>query len=155
MQITINTPRVRDFFEQINDQAWRCKSNGFIVGHGILGFYRAFGGDALCGLTYLGLPRSSETGIAGKPGVVYQRFERGVVAWDQARVLDSPPGAGSAYLMHIESGYGQDPRVGQFAIENVDLKKQLEAGQVIPQNVLDGILAIHGNAQKLKEDAGL
>jgi hypothetical protein len=72
MSIDLTTPGVSNYFEG-SDDVWHCKQTGFLVGHGILSFYRKFGGDALCGLTYLGLPTSNEIGVSGHPGLVYQR----------------------------------------------------------------------------------
>lgn len=89
-----------------DDNIWKCKDNGFLVVYGILGFYRSFGGDKLCGLTYLGLPKSNEIAVSGHPGVVEQEFERATVRYDPAHVTDFPPGAGDCYLVHVE----QDPR---------------------------------------------
>lgn len=113
MTINLNTPRVSNYFEA-SGNVWHCKQTGFLVGHGILSFYQKFGGDALCGLTYLGLPTSNEIGVSGHAGLVYQRFERGVLAYDSQHIIDSPPGAGDVYCMHIDSGLGQDPRISQL-----------------------------------------
>lgn len=132
MTINLNTPRVSYYFEGSND-VWRCKQTGFLVGHGILSFYRKFGGDALCGLTYLGLPLSNETGVSGHPGIVYQRFERGVLAYDPHHTIDSPPGAGDVYCMHIDSGLGQDPRITQLQLLTAQLQQSISAP--VPQTL--------------------
>lgn len=115
-----------------DNNIWKCKDNGFLVGYGILGFYRKFGGDALCGLTYLGLPRSNELPVSGHPGVTQQEFERATVRYDPKHVIDSPPGAGDCYVIHVE----QDPRAiatqSQIAAQQkqvADLQKQLAALQ--------------------------
>lgn len=113
MTIDLSTPRVSNYFEGSGD-VWRCKQTGFLVGHGILSFYQKFGGDAVCGLTYLGLPISDEIGVSGQSGLVYQRFERAVLAYDPQHIIDSPPGSGDVYCMHINSGLGQDPRISQL-----------------------------------------
>lgn len=101
---------------------WKCTNNGFFVGYAILDFYQKFGADALCGLTFLGLPQSNETPVQGHAGVVYQRFERGVVIYDPQHVIDNPPGSGDVYCMHITSGLGRDPQIA-------DLQKQITALQ--------------------------
>ena len=90
-----------EFFSGLGNDVWKCNQTGFVVGHGILNFYRHFGGDGLNGLTYLGLPLSNEIAIAGHAGVVKQAFERAIVVWDPNHQVDSPPGAGKAYLMHL------------------------------------------------------
>lgn len=164
MVIDLSTPGVSNFFKG-KDPIWECTapgiSNGKLIGHAILKFYREFGGNGLCGLTHLGLPQTNEL-QTGKPGVVMQRFERAVVAWDPNHVLDRAPGSGPAYLMHITNGLGQDPRIAdlqakllQANAENADLKEQLEAGNVITQEIKDDILVLEGNVTKLKEDAGI
>jgi hypothetical protein len=99
--IDLTNLAVARFFSNLGNDVWKCNQTGFVVGHGILNFYRHFGGDALCGLTYLGLPLSNEIAIAGHAGIVKQAFERAIVAWDPNHQVDSPPGAGKAYLMHL------------------------------------------------------
>lgn len=132
MAIDLSTPGVSDYFEGSGD-IWKCKRNGFLVGHGILGFYQKFGGSGLCGLTHLGLPTSNETVVLNKAGTtigaVYQRFERGVLCYDPRHQIDSPPYAGDVYLLHIDSGIGQDPRVTALLTQVADLQKQLAALQ--------------------------
>lgn len=104
-----------------DDNIWTCKDNGFVIGHGILNFYRAFGGDALCGLSYLGLPRSNELSVKGYPGVTAQEFERGCVVYDPQKVLDNPPGSGPVYVTHVE----RDPRTVELLAKIADLQQQL------------------------------
>jgi len=119
MIIDISTPGINAYFEATNDpQIWKCKQTGFIIGHGILSFYRKFGGDSLCGLTYLGLPTSNELGT-GIPGVVDQEFERGKVRYDAGHVAGPPPGAGPAYLL-----FRQAPD-NALAQENATLKTKI------------------------------
>jgi len=116
-----------------DDKLWRS-DNGYIIGHAILDFYRRFGGDNLCGLSYLGLPVSNEIGIPGKPGAVCQRFERAVVCYDPSipHSIDNPPGAekDNVYLLHIDSGPGQDPRVAALQAENDKLKALLASSNL-------------------------
>lgn len=128
MAIDLSAPGVSDYFEGGND-VWKCKKNGFLVGHGILGFYQKFGGSGLCGLTHLGLPTSNETVVLNKAGTtigaVYQRFERGVLCYDPRHQIDSPPYSGDTYLAHIDSGIGQDPRVTALLTQVADLQEKL------------------------------
>lgn len=130
MSIDLTTPGVSNYFEG-SDDVWRCKQTDFLVGHGILSFYQKFGGDALCGLTYLGLPTSNEIGVSGHPGLVYQRFERAVLAYDPQHIIDSPPGAGDVYCMHIDSGLGQDPRITQLQALIAQLQQSIST--LVPQ----------------------
>jgi hypothetical protein len=126
IMITLDTPRVSQYFDG-SPNVWRCKKNGYFVGHAILSFYQKFGGDALCGVTYLGLPLSNETAVSGHPGVVYQRFERGVLAYDPQHTIDSPPASGNVYCMHIDSGLGQDPRIAQLQAQIAQLQQPISA----------------------------
>lgn len=104
-----------------DDTFWTCKDNGFIIGHGILDFYRKFGGDAFCGLTYLGLPQSNEQSVKGYQGVSTQEFERACVIYDPQKVLDNPPGSGPVYLVHTS----RDPRTVAMGAKIADLQQQL------------------------------
>ena len=92
---------VEKYFSATSENRWHCTQTGFFVHDGILAFYRSFGQDAYCGLTYLGLPLSNEIPIDKHPGVVKQQFERGWVCYDPNHVIDQPPGAGNVYMMHI------------------------------------------------------
>jgi len=127
-----------------DNNIWKCKNNGFLVGYGILGFYRKLGGDALCGLTYLGLPKSNEIAVHGYPGVVQQEFERGSVRYDPQHQLDSPPGAGDCYVVHVEQDMRTLAAQAQIAAlqsqvaslqqnaladENTELKAKIAAAQ--------------------------
>ena len=93
------------FFTDLGNNVWKC-TNGNHLGHGMLGYYCRTGPTPLFGLTLLGLPLSEEISVPGHNGVVLQIFERGVLAYDPAHVLDHPPGAGDVYTMHIDSGLG-------------------------------------------------
>jgi len=120
--IDLTNPTVASHFTGGPD-IWQCKDNGFLVGYGILKFYQQFGCDALCGLTYLGLPRSNEQPAAGYPGVTVQEFERGAVRYDPSHQLDSPPGSGPVYLVHVE----QDPRAVALQAQIALLQQQPSA----------------------------
>jgi N-acetyl-anhydromuramyl-L-alanine amidase AmpD len=113
------------YFVQLDPTIWRCKQNGFIVGHGILEFYRSFGGSAFFGLTHLGLPMSNEAEVTATPGLTLQRFERGVLMYDPGHLEDHPPGAGAVYLAHLDSGVGVDPRLTQALQQIVALQQQI------------------------------
>lgn len=133
MMIGLDNPVISQFFEG-DDTAWRCKQTGYTIDHGGLTFYRTFGNSGLCGLSYMGLPISGPIGVPGNPGVVYQRFERVVLVFDETRANDHPPGAtGQFYLGHIDQGIGQDPRVSDQQGQIDVLKKQIAALQ---QNAL-------------------
>ena len=97
----LDIQKTSGYFTPTPDGKWKCTKTGFVVQHGILKFYRDFGGDALNGLTYLGLPKSNEEPIAGHSGAFKQLFERAVVAYDPTHQVDHPPDAKEAYLMHL------------------------------------------------------
>ena len=99
--IDITNPTVAHYFQQVDADHWRCIQTGHTVQLGILKFYRAFGCNALCGLTYLGLPQTNEIAVAGHPDVVRQTFERGVLYYDPQHVIDRPPDSGEVYMGHL------------------------------------------------------
>jgi len=113
-----------NYFVEMDPTIWRSK-NGFIVGHGMLSFYRSYGGGALFGLTHLGMPLMNEAEITGVPGATLQRFERGVLVYDPQHVIDHPPAAGAVYLAHLDSGVGVDPRLTQAIQQIVALQQQI------------------------------
>lgn len=104
-QTVITLQNVATYFEESPAGQWLCKSTGKHVKGAILSFYQRYGGDALCGATYLGLPVTEEINpnAPGHTESRVQAFERGVVAYDPAHALDKAPGAGDVYLLHIES----------------------------------------------------
>lgn len=105
--INLSNSTVAYFFEA-DGSSWKCKQTGHIINAGaMLNFYVAFGGTALCGLTYLGLPISDEVAMPGKTSVTYQRFERGALVNDAAHAYDGPPSAGAVYLAHLDNGQPQ------------------------------------------------
>ncbi len=116
------------YFIELDPTIWRCKQNGFVVGHGMLNFYRSFGGSALFGLTHIGIPRSNETEIPGTPGTTLQRFERCNLIYDPQHIIDHAPGAGPVYTAHLEDGPGVDPRI-QAALQQIVVLQQ-QIGQL-------------------------
>lgn len=103
VSIDLQQPIVTKYFEATPDGKWHCKQTGFEIAFGMLKFYRSYGYNAYCGLTYLGLPKTNETHIEGQPTeVVKQRFERGCLVYDPNHHFDNPPGAGDVYLMFLE-----------------------------------------------------
>lgn len=106
MTIDLTNPDVATYFKATGDDAiWQCKQTGFLVGHGMLSFYQKFGGDALCGLTYLGLPQGPEIPITGHPGSVYQKFERGTAVYNPDHSFDFPPKSGPVYVAHTDAKF--------------------------------------------------
>lgn len=127
--IDLTNPTVSSHFTGNTDNSiWTCKDNGFLVGHAILNFYRSFGGNALCGLTHLGLPSSNELPVHGYPGVTQQEFERATVRYDPSRLTDNPPASGPVYLIHTD----QDPRWLAAQAEIATLQGEIVALQALP-----------------------
>jgi GH25 family lysozyme M1 (1,4-beta-N-acetylmuramidase) len=130
--IDINTPGVSTYFKaSSDDKTWQC-TNGKIIGGAILDFYKSFGGSGLCGLLHLGLPLTSEVGVAGHAGITIQEFERACVRYDPSKTLDNPPGSGSVYLIHTD----QDPRTIALQSQITALKTLPAAGNLATINNL-------------------
>jgi len=152
MTIDLTNGTVASHFEATNDpHIWHCKDQGhdFIVGYGILNFYQQFGGDALCGLTYLGLPSSNELPVHGFPGVVDQEFERGTVRYDPQHATDNPPGSGPVYLIHEE----QDPRAQSLQSQITTLQGEIAKLQALP--IVANLGQIQTIGQQIADDIAL
>ena len=134
-QISLSDAAVAQHFSQAPGNAWQCTAQGhqYIVGNAMLDFYRKYNGSdasSYCGLTYLGLPDSSETPIPNIPGATIQRFERGILAWDEKHQNDAPPGAGPVYVVQLyNNGVGTDPRLIAAQQQLVTLEQQLANSQ--------------------------
>ena len=126
MTIDLTNPTVASHFTGTDNTIWTCKDNGFIIGHSILDFYRSFGGNSLCGLLHLGLPKSNELPVHGYPGVTQQEFERGCLRYDPSKATDNPPGSGSVYLIHTD----QDPRTIALQAQIDQLKALLASSNL-------------------------
>lgn len=130
IMIDLSNPGVSQYFQATADpQIWQVKGSNILLGHGILDFYRSFGGSGLCGLSHLGLPTSNE--ISAGNGRVYQRLERGVLCYDVTHSIDNPPQSGPVYLMHIDKGLGQDPRIAQLQVQVGQLQTQVADQQTV------------------------
>ena len=101
VMIDITNHVVATYFSATPDGKWQCKQTGYVVQLGMLKFYKSYGQNAFCGLTYLGLPKSNEIPIPQYSGVVKQEFERGWLVYDPQHQFDNPPGAGDVYPMHL------------------------------------------------------
>lgn len=100
--ITLDDPEVTRYFKAVGDNRWQCLKTGYYVFAGMLGFYTTFGGSGKNGLTHLGLPLGNEVyPDQGQPRS-YQKFERGILAYDPAHHWDNPPGSGNVYVMHVD-----------------------------------------------------
>lgn len=147
--IDLSQSQVAQYFESASGNAWKCKSTKCVIGGAILAFYQRFGNAAFCGLTYLGLPVTSEIGIPGYQGVTKQYFERGVLVYDPHHQLDRPPAAGDVYLAHLYSGVGQDPRLAQVQGQLAQANAQIKALQGSAQ--MEQVKDLQGKLQQINQ----
>lgn len=136
MAITINSPNVANYFEELDATHWKCKSNGNEIHDGMLGFYKANNG-----LLMFGLPLSNEVVLDDK-GNTKQYFERGCLVWDPQHKYDNPPGSGSVYVAHVysDNALGEDPLIPKLEAQI----KQLQSSDPTDAAKLAQIKAIVG-----------
>lgn len=89
---------VLNYFTDQGNDVWKCKQTGCLLGHGMLGLFRS----TPTPLALIGLPRTNEIPVPGHPGVVIMICERMILIYDPNHEIDSPPGAGEVYAMHID-----------------------------------------------------
>ncbi|GHO86270.1 N-acetylmuramoyl-L-alanine amidase [Dictyobacter formicarum] len=99
--LDLNDPVVRLFFTDGGNGTWKCK-NGVMLQGAILIFYRSNGGPSI-----FGLPLANEIRLPQYPNTAIVPCERAIIAFDPERKIDAPPIHGPCYLLHIESGVGQ------------------------------------------------
>jgi len=148
--IDLSNPTVAAYFEAAQ-VGWNCRQTGKNVHGEILDFYIHFGGDALCGLTYLGLPVSNEIALGGSHGAVKQYYENACVFFDPAHEFDSRPGASGArvYLAHLYVGQGQDPEIAKLQALLAQATAGLDPAKVSSRLQAIG-LASHNNDQSIQ-----
>jgi N-acetyl-anhydromuramyl-L-alanine amidase AmpD len=100
--LDLTDPVVQMYFTDGGNGSWKCKSNGVILFGGNLTFYRSKGGPAL-----FGLPLTKEIYLPQYPGTAIVPCERVLIVYDPGRKIDNPPIEGPCYLLHINSGVGQ------------------------------------------------
>ncbi|GCE12676.1 N-acetylmuramoyl-L-alanine amidase [Tengunoibacter tsumagoiensis] len=99
--LQLTDPSVQPFFSDGGNGAWKCK-NGVVLLGANLTFYRTYGGPGL-----LGLPLSNEIYPPQHPNTAIVPCERAIIIYDPNRSVDNPPISGPCYLLHIDSGLGQ------------------------------------------------
>jgi hypothetical protein len=125
VKIDITTPGVDGFYEEVDAHHWKCKQTGHILQYAILDFYKGYSNADLCGVTWLGLPKTDEIPIetlrpptfakyAGH-GIVVQFLECGVACYDPGHLVDQRPGLeGHVYLLQLyNNGPGVDPGIAK------------------------------------------
>lgn len=103
--LQLTDPMGKNFTANAAGDRWHCTKTGVDIAYALLSFYRQYGG-------VFGLPVSGEIYLQQYPQTALQYCERGILVYDKAdpsgkRQIDSPPGAGDCYLLHIDSGIGQ------------------------------------------------
>lgn len=79
---------------------WHCTKTGQDLAYALLDFYRAYGG-------VFGLPITGEIYLQQYPNSAIQYMERSIICYDPQKQIDNPTGSGECYLLHIDSGLGQ------------------------------------------------
>jgi N-acetylmuramoyl-L-alanine amidase len=88
------------FFTDEGNNRWHCvPKNVDLIGEN-LNFWRSNGGLG-------GLPLTNEIYLTQYPGTAIVVCERWIQVYDPQRKIDNPPGAGVVYLLHLDSGIGQ------------------------------------------------
>jgi hypothetical protein len=129
--IFLNTPGISTHFKAGSGNSWICIQTGFNIHGEILNFYRTMGA-ASAGLTLAGLPTSNERKPEQPAGmsaneydqillnhkeITEQDFERLTLRYDPNKVMDSPPGSGSVYVVKRQ-------------VAASDIQQQLDAARV-------------------------
>jgi N-acetyl-anhydromuramyl-L-alanine amidase AmpD len=100
--LELTDPVVQRYFTDGGNGSWKCKKSGVVLFGGNLTFYRSHGGPAL-----FGLPLASEIYLPQYPNTAIVPCERALIVYDPGRKIDNPPIEGQCYLLHIDSGIGQ------------------------------------------------
>lgn len=98
--LQLSDPMGKYFTSNAAGDRWHCAKTGQDLAYALLNFYRQCNG-------VFGLPITGELYLAQYPGTAIQVCERAIPVYDPDRKIDNPPGAGSCYLLHIDSGVGQ------------------------------------------------
>ena len=99
--LDLNDSVVKLFFIDGGNGTWKCK-NGVCLEGEISTFYRSNGGPYL-----FGIPLTNEIHLPQYPNTAIVPCERAMIAFDPERKIDAPPSNGPCYLLHIDSGVGQ------------------------------------------------
>lgn len=117
-------------FTDAGGGGWHCPSKNTNLGYGHLAFFRQHEG-------IFGLPLINETHLSVFPDAqnTIMIYERAIAIYDPTRKFDNPPVAGDVYLVHIDSGLGQQiiakpllaslqAQIDQFKQQITDLQTQ-------------------------------
>jgi N-acetyl-anhydromuramyl-L-alanine amidase AmpD len=117
--LDLTDPVVKQFFTDGGNGTWKCR-NGVVLLGSNLDFYRSNGGPAL-----FGLPLSQEVYLPQYPHTAIVPCERALIVYDPNRSIDNPPIKGPCYLLHINSGPGQQLLKQNVSATAADLTHKL------------------------------
>lgn len=98
--LQLTDPTGKYFTSNQAGDRWHCTKTNQDVAYALLDFYRKYEG-------VFGLPLTGEIYLQQYPNTAIQYFERAILVYDPQKKIDSPPSAGDCYLLHIDSGIGQ------------------------------------------------
>ena len=117
--LSLTDPMGQHFVDAGNNR-WHSKTSNVDLAYSHLDFYRKYEG-------IFGVPLTNEIHLAQIAGTAIVVYERAIAIYDPLingkRRYDNPPGAGDVYLMHIDSGIGQQIVAKPLLVE---LQKQVE-----------------------------
>ncbi len=134
VSVQITDPVIQQYFNVVNNgTCLQRKDTGVTMGSGITAFYLKYGGPGI-----LRLPDTNEIAVDAQkyPGVVYVEMEACIIIWDPNRLLDNPPSTEGAYLMHTDSGLGQQLLGGALAQKEQALQTALQTIATTAQQAL-------------------
>ncbi len=143
--LDLSDPLMAHYFEDLGNERWKCKPNGVILLGANREFYCRYGGVAL-----FGLPLTNEIYDA-LPNAAVVVCERAIICYEPARKNDNPPIAGPCYLLHLDSGIGQQliaqPLVKALQAQIQQLQQQLAQ----EQNAADQIAALQHKLDAIEQ----
>lgn len=150
------------YFTATADNRWHCTKTNQDIAFALLTFYQQYGG-------IFGLPVSGEIYLPQYPGTAIQYYERALAVYDPPdasgkRKIDSPPGAGNCYLLHLDSGMGQSAvakplltalqgQVDTLSKQVADLTNELVAAKQADTSALEAQLVAYKQAVQQVETA--
>lgn len=115
------------FFEVKSDTCWHCTETAVDLAFDHLTFYRRYEG-------IFGLPLTGEIYLSSLKGTAIVVYERAIAIYDPAprkATHEAPPGASSTYLLHIDSGIGQQliakPLIMELDAHIIKLQAEVDA----------------------------
>lgn len=117
--LSLNDP-MGHFFTDMGGGNWHCKPTGVNLIGANLDYYRKHEGAG-------GLPLTAEIELSQYPGTRMVLCEKWIQVFDPAHKIDRQPGTGDVYLVHINSGIGQQMVAKSLVQELQKLVTSLQA----------------------------